>query len=106
MFNGLNLIHRRDLGVALGVALFLSGLLALPELDWLRGLSIDVLTGLRWAARGLQHDLSQSPVVVVALDEETYNRKPFAGNPVITWTSEIGKVLTAVIGGGAKVVGF
>jgi adenylate cyclase len=43
---------------------------------------------------------------VVALDEETYRTPPFQGTPAITWTREIGQVLTAVIAGGAKVVGF
>jgi CHASE2 domain-containing sensor protein len=43
---------------------------------------------------------------VVALDEETYRTPPVAGTPAITWTSEIGQVLTAVLAGGAKVVGF
>jgi class 3 adenylate cyclase len=42
----------------------------------------------------------------VALDEETYRTPPFAGTPAITWTREIGQVLTAVLDGGAKVAGF
>jgi class 3 adenylate cyclase/CHASE2 domain-containing sensor protein len=44
--------------------------------------------------------------VVVALDEETYRTPPFAGTPNIAWTREIGRVLGAIVGGGAKVVGF
>jgi class 3 adenylate cyclase len=47
-----------------------------------------------------------SPAVVVALDEETFHTPPFEGTPSVTWTHEIGQVLTAVIDGGAKVVGF
>ncbi|MBV9629265.1 MAG: adenylate/guanylate cyclase domain-containing protein [Xanthobacteraceae bacterium] len=78
----------------------------LPPLDRLRGLSIDVLTALHWHAFGQAHDPAASPVVVVALDEETYLTPPFAGTPSIAWTGEIGRVLTAVIAGGAKVVGF
>ena len=84
----------------------MSGLLALPQFDWLRGLSIDLLTRLAWTTLGQRHDPLQSPVVVVALDEETYVSKPFAGTPSVTWTREIGRVLNAIIDGGAKVVGF
>src|SRR5262249_12459738 len=42
----------------------------------------------------------------IALDEETAATPPFAGTPMVTWTGEIGRVLTAVVDGGAKVVGF
>ena len=43
---------------------------------------------------------------MVALDEETFRTPPFEGSPSVTWTPEIGRVLTAIIDGGAKVVGF
>ena len=43
---------------------------------------------------------------MVAIDEETFRTPPFDGTPSVTWTREIGQVLTAVIDGGAKVVGF
>jgi len=79
---------------------------ASPPLDAVGGLSIDVLTALRWRAFGPAHDPAASPTVVVALDEETYASTPFAGTPNITWTREIGRVLTGLIEGGAKVVGF
>ena len=48
----------------------------------------------------------RSPVAVIAIDEETYETPPFKGSPTLTWTTEIGRVLDAVIDGGAKVVGF
>ncbi|MFL5101050.1 MAG: SpoIIE family protein phosphatase [Xanthobacteraceae bacterium] len=79
---------------------------ASPAFDGLRGLSIDVLTMLRWRAFGNVHLPASSPAVVVALDEETFRTPPFEGTPSITWTREIGRVLTAIIDGGAKVVGF
>jgi serine phosphatase RsbU (regulator of sigma subunit) len=79
---------------------------ASPALDGFRGLSIDLLTMLRWRAFGNAHALASSPVVVVALDEETFRTPPFEGTPSVTWTPEIGRVLTAIIDGGAKVVGF
>ncbi len=72
----------------------------------MRGLSIDLLTALRWRAFGNAHQPAASPAVVVALDEETFRTPPFEGTPSVTWTREIGQVLTAIIDGGAKVVGF
>ena len=77
-----------------------------PALGLLHGISIDALTALRWFAFAPARDPAASPAVVIALDEETYRTPPFAGTPGITWTREIGRVVTAVIEGGAKVVGF
>lgn len=83
------------------------GLLAIsPALVLARGLSLDLLIMLRWYAVGLRHDPAAAPVVVVAIDEESYRASPFRGSPTLTWTREIGRVLTAVVDGGAKVVGF
>jgi serine phosphatase RsbU (regulator of sigma subunit)/CHASE2 domain-containing sensor protein len=85
----------------------LAGLLAAsPVLDGLRGFSVDVLTMLRWYTFGNPQPPEASPTVVVALDEETFRTPPFEGTPSVTWTPEIGRVLTAIIDGGAKVVGF
>ena len=77
-----------------------------PALDAVHGLSIDWLTALRWRAFGNTQPPASSPTVVVAMDEETFRTPPFAGTPSVTWTREIGQVLTAIIDGGAKVVGF
>jgi adenylate cyclase len=96
----------RDAVAVLGIALVASALILAPPLDRFRGLSIDVLTMLRWRVFGGMHKPEQSPTVVVALDEETYRTPPFAGTPAITWSTEIGQVLTAILGGDAKVVGF
>jgi len=74
----------RDAGAVLVIALF-TGLLTLaPPIDRLRGLSIDILTALRWRVFGAMHEPQTSPTVVVALDEETYRTAPFAGTPAIT----------------------
>ena len=43
---------------------------------------------------------------MIAIDEETYDTPPFKGSPTPTWTTEVGRVLTAVLDGGAKVAGF
>jgi adenylate cyclase len=99
-------IRLRDAAAALVIALFAGIFTALPQLDALRGLSIDALTALRWRIYGHIHPPSSSPTVVVALDEETYRTPPFDGTPNITWTREIGETLTAIVAGGAKVVGF
>jgi len=99
-------ISRRDLVAALIIALAAGMLFATPAFDVLRGLSLDALTALRWRLAGQAHDPASSPAVVVALDEETYQTPPFEGTPNVTWTREIGRVLGAVIEGGASVVGF
>jgi adenylate cyclase len=77
----------------------------LPAFDRVRGLSLDILTAARSRLFGPTHppDLR---TVVVALDEETFRTPPFARTPGVTWTREIGRVLTAIIEGGATVVGF
>ena len=96
----------RDAGAALVIAVLAGLLILAPPLDRLHGLSIDLLTALRWRVFGHMHEPQASPAVVVALDEETYRTPPFVGTPAITWTPEIGQVLSAIIAGGAKVVGF
>jgi adenylate cyclase len=88
------------------IALVASLIAASPALDVVRGVSIDFLTALRWRTFGNAHVSASSPAVVVAIDEETFRTPPFEGTPTVTWTHEIGQVLTAVIEGGAKVVGF
>ena len=65
-----------------------------------------MLTALRWQVFGHRDKPEAAPTVVIVLDEESFNTLPFEGSLVPTWTREIGKVLTAVIDGGAKVVGF
>jgi adenylate cyclase len=96
----------RDAGAALVIAVLAGFLILAPPLDRLHGLSIDLLTALRWRVFGNMHEPQASPAVVVALDEETYRTQPFVGTPAITWTPEIAQVLSAIIAGGAKVVGF
>ena len=88
------------------IALAASLVVVSPLLDPLRGLSIDILTALRWRIFGNAHPPDTSAVVVVAVDEETFRTPPFEGTPTVTWTREIAQVLTAIIEGGAKVVGF
>ena len=77
-----------------------------PPFSLIHGWSIDALTALRWEAFGARRDPASAPVAVIAIDEETYETPPFKGSPTPTWTTEVGRVLNAVIDGGAKVVGF
>jgi adenylate cyclase len=100
------MVSRRD-AVAVMLAALLCGLVtALPPFNLIHGWSIDALTALRWQAFGARHDPASRPVAVIAIDEETYQTPPFKGTPTVTWTTEIGRVLNAVIDGGARVVGF
>ena len=99
-------IGPRDALAAAIIALLAGLATMLPPLDAMRGASIDALTGLERHLRGQTSAPATSPVVVVALDEETYRTPPFAGSPNITWTGEIARVLTAIIEAGAQVVGF
>src|SRR5215475_15227168 len=97
---------RRDV-IAVFLVALLSGLLsALPPVSLVHGWSIDVLTALRWKLLGPRHDPATAPVAVIAIDEETYETPPFKGSPTPAWTTEIGRVLSAVLDGGAKVAGF
>jgi class 3 adenylate cyclase len=88
------------------IAMVIGLVLTSPAFDRFHGLSLDALTALRWRIFGNHHDPGSAPTVVVVLDEETYGVPPFKGSPTLTWTRELGRVLTAILEGGAKVVGF
>ena len=75
-------------------------------LDRFHGLSIDALTAFRWRVFGARHKPTELPTVVIALDEASYRTPPFKGSPTVVWTREIGRVITSVIDGGARVIGF
>src|SRR5689334_20875307 len=100
------MVRRRDALVAVMIAIAAGIAAASPAFGLLHGMSIDALTALRWYAFGPARASATSPTVIVALDEEAYRTPPFAGTPGVFWTREIGRVVTAVIDGGAKVVGF
>lgn len=96
----------RDIVAAILIALVAGAVFTSPPLQTLQGLSLDILTALRWELVGDRRDPADSPVVVVAIDGETYDTPPFKGSPTQTWTREIGRVLTGITDGGAKVIGF
>ena len=93
--------------IAVTLIALVSGALCMsPALHSVRVISLDVLTGLRWHVFGSRADPAAPSAVVVAIDEETINTRPFQGTPSVAWTREIGRVLTSIVDGGAKVVGF
>ena len=98
-------MNRRDWpALAASAALAALILLAGPA-DWLRGVSLDGLLLLRAEIFGMPRS-DESSIAIVALDEETYRRPPFRGTPKALWTPQIGRILSAVLDGGASVVGF
>lgn len=99
-------IGRRDIVAAILIALLAGAVFTSPPLQTLQGLSLDILTALRGKIIGDHRDPATSPVVVVAIDGETYDTPPFKGSPTQTWTREIGRVLGSITEGGAKVIGF
>jgi adenylate cyclase/guanylate cyclase len=92
--------------VVAAIALVCAAASVSPVVRPIRGLSLDILTALRWEMFGRRQDPAASPAVVVAIDEESLRTAPFKGSPMLTWTGEIGRVLTATLEGGAKVAGF
>lgn len=99
-------MRMRDALAALAFAVVSGLVVASPTFDIAHGLSIDVLTALRWQVFGQRHDPAAAPAVAVVIDDESFDTPPFKGSPILTWTREIGRVLSAIVEGGAKVVGF
>ncbi|MDP3075738.1 adenylate/guanylate cyclase domain-containing protein [Bradyrhizobium sp.] len=97
---------RRDILAGIAIVLLCGIVFASPALEVVHGLSIDILTAVRSRLFGDRRGPIPAPVVVVAIDEESYRTPPFKGSPTLTWTREIGRVLTAIVDGGAKVVGL
>jgi len=92
--------------VVAAIALVCAAASVSPVVRPVRGLSLDILTALRWEMFGRRQDPAASPAVVVAIDEESLRAAPFKDSPMLTWTGEIGRVLAATLEGGAKVAGF
>lgn len=99
-------IGRRDIVAAILIALLAGAVFTSPPLQTLQSLSLDILTALRGKIAGDSRDPAASPVVVVAIDGESYDTPPFKGSPTQTWTREISRVLGSITDGGAKVIGF
>ena len=99
-------MKQRDYTVALVVPLVVVAIFAHPAYDWMHGLSLDVQFWLRNWSSPPHLESTQSPSVVVAIDEKTYRTEPFAGVPRVFWTREMADVIDALLDGGAAVIGF
>jgi len=91
---------------ALALSLAIGLALGSPLGDGLYGLSLDGLTSLSLALYGPGQPAADSPVAILALDEETYKAPPFKSSPTVAWTNEIAHTLAATLDAGGKVVGF
>ncbi|MBM3547830.1 MAG: adenylate/guanylate cyclase domain-containing protein [Alphaproteobacteria bacterium] len=96
----------REVTAAALIALAAAIVFALPAFRVLEGLSIDALFWLRDRVWEPDRRAEDSRAVVLAIDEETYRRPPFADTPQTMWTPELGRVLGALLDAGVKVVGF
>jgi adenylate cyclase len=96
----------RDTLAVVVIALVCAAASVSPVVKPIHGLSLDILTAARWEIFGRRHDPTVSPAIVVAIDSESERAAPFRGSPMLTWTGEMGRVLGAIVDGGAKVVGF
>lgn len=77
-----------------------------PAFDRLNAYSIDLLFMARNVVYGQQYPPEQSKVVVVALDEQTYDTEPFSGLPKVLWTPYIAAVQDQILAAGATVIGY
>ncbi|MEL0030826.1 MAG: adenylate/guanylate cyclase domain-containing protein [Betaproteobacteria bacterium] len=72
----------------------------------LRGLSIDVSS---YVATVLNIETSgrvNSQVVILGIDEETYQTEPFRATPRVMWTPQIAEVINGLTDVGASLIGF
>ena len=92
--------------VLIVAAAAVSGIFSLPSVDRLHGVSNDTLHWLRAAIVGQRHAPETSPVVVLAIDEETYRRPTFLHTPRVMWTPQIANVLDGLTEARAQVIGF
>ncbi len=96
--------------IAGAIALAASLLMALPLTQRLEKTSIDSLF---WLRHQLQQTFPEwhtnekpSDVVILAIDEETYQQPGFKDTPRVMWTPQYAETINAIMAGGAKVLGF
>lgn len=80
-------------------------LLALPPVERLRPVSVDVLHALR-VLLAPAAPVTAAPVAIVAIDEETYRSPRFADTPQAMWTRDIARVVSALVQADVRVIGF
>lgn len=91
--------------VALVIAGLTAYLVAQPPLRGLEGMAYDLLLRARHEVYGQESPPQPSPVVVVALDQETALRPPFDRLPQELWTPQIAAVMQRTLDAGALVIG-
>ncbi len=87
------------------IAALATALLALPPVERLRPVSVDVLHALR-ASVAPAVPAAAAPVAIVAIDEETYRSPRFADTPQAMWTRDIARVVSALVEADVRVIGF
>jgi len=96
--------------VASTIALIATLILATPLTQRLEKTSLDSLFWLRHhvqLAFPNWHDTKKdSDVVVLALDEETYQQAGFRETPRVMWTPQYAEAIESIMSGGASVFGF
>ena len=97
---------RRDLAAVAGIAVAAALLFGSSGVAYLDGLGIDSLFWLRQELAPAARPAADTPVSVIAIDEETYRRPPFKDTPQVMWTPQQAKVLDAVLQAGATAVGY
>ncbi len=97
---------RRDLAAVAGIALAAALLSGTGWVSRLDGLGIDALFWLRHQLSLDPRPVSDPPVAVIAIDEETYRRLPFKDTPQVMWTPQHAKILNALLDARATVIGF
>ena len=102
-----SLFRLRDVAIVAAIALAVAAALSLPAtVVTIDGIGLDILVGLRHLVIGSRHRNEDSPVAIVAIDEESYRHQPLADRPIALWTPEIGRLLNALLDADAAVIGF
>jgi len=96
--------------IAGAIALSASLLVAMPFTERLEKTSLDSLF---WLRHQIQQNLpnlfpvkKDSDVVILAIDEETYQQPGFDTLPRVMWTPQYAEVINSIMDNGAKVMGF
>jgi adenylate cyclase len=92
--------------VAVLLGLFFGAVSSVPQARVFDLRGIDWLLPLRHWAYGPLFPAAKSDVVVVGIDEQTYQTEPFSNTPKVAWTPYIGNVLSAIDAAGPKAIGL
>jgi class 3 adenylate cyclase/CHASE2 domain-containing sensor protein len=97
---------RRSKAIAVLIAIVAALIGFLGERSLLSGWSIDHSLDMRHRLKGDRHVAMDSPVVVLAIDEETFVHPLFRDTPMALWGPQLGRALAALDSAGAKIVGI